>query len=605
MKKFISICLASVLGITTLIGGSSTIITRDTAVNLIQSNSTITKDDETNSKFVSNQNLKNQTTSDFDAQGISLDSNYTRNNEIANSDANNSLNYNNCANGNCADVYKNVYQNMNSSSQINGSDMMNNGINNISNRRSNIDTYRGPLSTPRYSNIDTYRQNSFANRNVANNNIINNNTIKSQSKSLTNQSSENLSNSLNKTNNNKIANSQTNAIEKNINTTNNNLSQIPNSVINRDKSSERNTNSRTFDSKFNNENNISNSADRLIDENYNKSINNEQPTNKMSNNNGSYNSIDKYSDTNNLRASNNQNNDFIEKYDNKLNNYTYHHIFDIDNQKQIAFLAFQIKEIANTDSNGNSNIRQISINLKNTTDEALKMLENKNIENITLTETQKQQLDEQANQLFEISQQLYEFNRNELSRFGFNLVLDFDNNNYENSFAKIFDTFEQRSQLMTQASNCIDLITQILSNAKNSDENTSTNIDNLNTSTDTPEYNISSLNTNNNRIDNKTIVSNTNNENKIFARETNPIYHNNNNPTIKNSHTNFENPTSETNKDSEIATNIPSSSGSINNKKSVNKLDKEYKSSHEKAHNPPLSIRNSNFPNTNPLLQNN
>lgn len=653
MKKFISICLASVLGVTTLVGGGSAILNRDTAVELLQKSGTVVKENDSNAKFVSKQNTDTQTNVNLNQNNVNTNDNYTLNNGIANNNANNPLNYNNnCANGNCADAYGNVYQNMtNAPNGVNGAYTSNgiNGNNNgnvntyaypTNNGRSNVNTYREPLTTPKYSNLDTYRQNTSMNRSTINNNnvnntVTNNNQIKSQSKTLTNQTNNDYSNKINKTTDNQITNRQTNELNGNSNKNiyYNNNNQIPNSTINRDKASETGATKRTFDSRIN-ENNINNSADRRIDNNFDTSKNNSQTINSTSRTNN--NLPKRRIDSDNSRLFDIQNRSFARTYDNNENNFTYQHIFDADSQNQIAFLAFQIKEIANNDSNGNASIRQVSINLRNTTDEALRMIENDNFDNVSLTETQKQQLDTQANRLYEISQQLYSLNSNELSRFGFNLELDFNNTNYDRSFAKIFETFEQRSDLMNQAVNCIDTITQILTDAKNSDAtNRPSVVDNntiqpnlINKNTISPNTTnsdkpfVTSNSTKNDNVNNnvnnttntaytpnKNTTSNnagTNNnfENRIYVRETNPI-NTNSSASIKNSRTDMN---ISTNEASTLPTPEAQTQPNSDYKKitsSTDELKKDLKPTSDKKTTPPTSIKNSNFPNTNPLLQNN
>ncbi len=655
MKKFISICLASVLGVTTLVGGGSAILNRDTAVELMQNSGSIVKGNDTNAKFVSKQNADTQTNINLTQNNATTNDNYALNNGIANNNASNPLNYNNnCANGNCADAYGNVYQNMNNATNsVNGTytpNTINNDINGVNNGingtnsgnvntygyptnnwRSNVNTYRDPLTTPRYSNIDTYRQNTLMNRSTTNNNT----QIKSQSKTLTNQQNTNYSNSMYRTSDNQIANRQTNDLDRNSNKEiySNNNNQIPNSTINRDKTSERDTTKHTFDSRINNENNINNSADRRIDNNSEVSKNSSQTINNTSRTN---NNVPKRRvDNNNSRLFDTQNRDFARAYDNSENDFTYRHIFDADSQNQIAFLAFQIKEIANSDSSGNANIRQVSINLRNSTDEALRMIEADNFNNVTLTETQKQQLDAQANRLFEISQQLYSLNSNELSRFGFNLELDFNNTNFDRSFARIFETFEQRSNLMNQAVNCIDTITQILTDAKNANNgnrpvvidngnntntlsnNTSNNVSPINNGRNTVTPNkttnnsannqphTSSTNTNNRNIENNNnSVSNSNNGNRIYTRETNPI-NTNNNTIIKNSRTDLNVSATDA---SALPTPETKAEPNVDYKKIASvpdELKKDTKATADKTTTTHMSIKNSNFPNTNPLLQNN
>ena len=103
MNKFISICLASVLSVTTLVGGGSAILAKDTAVQ-ITNPQVSTQEDKADAKFVTTQNtVQNEQNK--------------QNLNINNSDANNQ---NNCINGNCtngvASTYNEVYNNMNNTS---------------------------------------------------------------------------------------------------------------------------------------------------------------------------------------------------------------------------------------------------------------------------------------------------------------------------------------------------------------------------------------------------------------------------------------------------------------------------------------------------------
>lgn len=550
MKKFISICLASVLGVTTFVTGTGAIFSRDTAVSLT-SNETVARDNDTNAKFVSQNNPSPSTNVNLNQNNTDLNRNYTINNGIASNSASNPLNTS-CANGTCVDAYNNVYGNM--YSEVDGNTTNTGGVtqngtvnqnstneayNDTNVRRSNVDTYKEPLTTPKYSNIDTYRQNTYTNNyngsyngnNVRGNynndssparlNATNNNNVVSGSDTLQTRTTQNGGVNYNATTpNHNIATSNYTTAAQNRNTSatqnyrsdaqlnghNNTINgartstyssqnnEIPNATINRDKGSENyNTNAnRQFNMRdIDRFDNINNGVDRRLNDNYSTSridtsTQNRSglPQNNPSTTQKARSSTQGYANSTNYGNSRTNTNGYgnlrTSTFANDQNAMTYNHILDLDNQNQIAFLAFQIKEIANTDNDGNNaTIKEISINLRNSTDKALDLIENQN-NDITLTETQKEQLDAQADRLFSIAQQLYTLNSNELSPFGFNLEMTFNNTNFANSFAKIFETFEERSNLMTQATACIDTITQILKDAQNNSANKSVVIDNAN-----------------------------------------------------------------------------------------------------------------------------
>ena len=87
-------------------------------------------------------------------------------------------------------------------------------------------------------------------------------------------------------------------------------------------------------------------------------------------------------------------------------------------------------------------------------------------------------------------------------------------------------------------------------------------------------------------------------------RETNPI-NTNSNASIKNSRTDLNISTNET---STLPTPEAQNQPNSDYKKitsSTDELKKDLKPTSDKKTTPPTSIKNSNFPNTNPLLQNN
>ena len=101
MNKFISICLASVLGVTTLVGGTTAVLNHETAVQIGDTRPTI--QEETNdAKFVSKNTIEKEITTNQDNK----------------TNANINAVANDCVNGNCetnANVYNSVYGNMNNS----------------------------------------------------------------------------------------------------------------------------------------------------------------------------------------------------------------------------------------------------------------------------------------------------------------------------------------------------------------------------------------------------------------------------------------------------------------------------------------------------------